>query len=54
MDSGLPARHVRARLKSKRVQDRLNAVELLVVGLGFLALIDCGIIGWLVVHGIGS
>lgn len=54
MDSGLPARHVRARLKSKQVPDRLNAVEILVVGLSLLAVIDCGIIGWLVVHGIGS
>ncbi|MEA2785279.1 MAG: hypothetical protein QOF71_1383 [Candidatus Eremiobacteraeota bacterium] len=54
MDSGLPARHFRARLKSKPHQDRLNAVEVLVVALSLLALIDCAVIGWLVVHGLGS
>jgi hypothetical protein len=53
MDSGLPARQIRARLKSKP-HDRLNAVEVLVVALSVLALIDCAVIGWLVVHGLGS
>jgi hypothetical protein len=54
MDSGLPARHFRARLKSKPRPDRLNAVEVLVVALSLLALVDCAVIGWLVVHGLGS
>ena len=54
MDSGLPARQFRARLTSKPHSDRLNAVEVLVVALSVLALIDCGVIGWLVVHGLGS
>ncbi|MDQ6943896.1 MAG: hypothetical protein M3169_15460 [Candidatus Eremiobacteraeota bacterium] len=53
MDSGLPARHFRARLKSKP-HDGLNAVEVLVVALSLLALVDCAVIGWLVVHGLGS
>jgi hypothetical protein len=54
MDSGLPARQFRARLKSKPHPDRLNAVEVLVVALSILALVDCAVIGWLVVHGLGS
>lgn len=54
MDSGLPARHFKARLKSKSHPDRLNAVEILVVVLSLLALVDCAVIGWLVVHGLGS
>ena len=54
MDSGLPARHFRARLTPKPHHDRLNAVEVLVVALSLLALIDCAVIGWLVVHGLGS
>jgi hypothetical protein len=54
MESGLPARQFRARLTSKPHHDRLNAVEVLVVALSVLALIDCAVIGWLVIHGLGS
>jgi hypothetical protein len=54
MDSGIPARQFQARLKSKPHHDRLNAVEVLVVALSILALVDCAVIGWLVVHGLGS
>ncbi len=54
MDSGLPARQLRARLKSKPQHDRLNGVEVLVLGLSLLALVDCAVIGWLVVHGLGA
>ena len=54
MESGYPARQIRARVKSKPHHDRLNAVEILVVALSLLALVDCAVIGWLVVHGLGS
>ncbi len=54
MDSGLPARHFRARLKSKPHLGRLNAIEVLVVALSILAIVDCAVIGWLVIHGLGS
>ena len=54
MDSGLPARQFQARFKPRPRHDRLNAVEMLVVALSVLALVDCGVIGWLVIHGLGS
>lgn len=53
MESGHPARPNEARLKTKP-HDRLNVVEVLVVALSLLALVDCAVIGWLVVHGLGS
>jgi hypothetical protein len=51
MHFGLPARAHRADFKSK---PRLNGVEVLMLGLIALALVDCGIIGWLVAHGLGG
>jgi hypothetical protein len=52
MHIGLPARRGRAELKSKPY--RLNFAETLLLGLIALALVDCGVIGWLVAHGLGG
>ena len=54
MDSGLPARHVGARTKSKPVFGRFNAIEMLLFGLIGVALVDCAVIVWLVVRGFGD
>jgi hypothetical protein len=52
MHFGLQARPARVELKAKPY--RLNGAEMLVLGLIALAVVDCGIIGWLVAHGLGG
>jgi len=53
MESGLPARRD-ARVKSTAMLGRFNGIEMLLFGLIGVALIDCGIIVWLVVRGFGD
>lgn len=54
MDSRIPARRASARVKSSGMYGRFNAIEMLLFGLIGVALIDCGIIAWLVVRGFGD
>jgi hypothetical protein len=55
MDSRLPVRRAAtARVKSSAVFGRFNAIEMLLFGLIGVALIDCGVIVWLVVRGFGD
>lgn len=54
MDSGLPARRAGTRVKTAVLHGRFNAIEMLLFGLIGVALIDCGIIVWLVVRGFGD
>jgi len=55
MDSRLPARRATtARVKTSPMFGRFNAIEMLLFGLIGVALIDCGIIVWLVVRGFGD
>jgi hypothetical protein len=54
MDSRLPVRRATTRVKSNAVFGRFNAIEMLLFGLIGVALIDCGIIVWLVIRGFGD
>lgn len=51
MQLGIPARRVGTRAKAKRSGTRLNSLEMLLVVLSVVALVDCGVIAWLVVRG---
>ncbi len=54
MDSGLRARHPDARTSAKPRATRLNGIELFMFGLIALALVDCTVIGLLVLRGLAN
>ena len=51
MQSGIPARRIGTRAKTKRNGTRLNSLETLLVVLSVVALVDCAVIAWLIVRG---
>ena len=42
----------RARRTTRPFMSRFNGFEVLMFGLLGMALVDCGLVGWLVVHGV--